>query len=238
MNRTSGASGGTFNTILSIFDWLPASELMKSTNPFSLAASTPPKDIPSSSIAQKLLGVRSIRDLGTVTTSPNGLADETIVHRSSTLMPEFYGKRFFFHQFLHVRNAFIGAAVHVGLLVGVSLLMIPPVRWLLRKFVYAPGQGPTVQESQNDRLEYHAVATADQDGPNPQRVFGKLTFHGSLYVLTGLLIAEAAMVILDDEEKVKKTSRGGIVTPATLGQDFVNRLVKVGVNIDTKVSEH
>lgn len=238
MDRTSGASGGTLNTILSIFDWLPISELMKSATPFSLAASTPPKDVPSSSIAEKLLGVRSIRDLGTVTTSPNGLADETIVHRSSTLMPEFYGQRFFFHQFLHVRNAFIGAAVHIGFLVGLSLLMLPPVRWLLRKFVYAPGQGPTTQESLNDRLEYHAIATADQDVPNPKRVFGKFTFHGSVYVLTGLLIAEAAMVILDEEEKVKKVSRGGIVTSATLGQDFVDRLDKAGVHIDTKVYEY
>lgn len=211
---------------------------MKSANPFSLAASTPPKDVPGSSIAQKLLGVRSIRDLGTVTTSPNGLADETIVHRSSTLMPEFYGRRFYFHQYLHVRNAFIGAAVHVGLLVGVSLLMIPPVRWLLRKFVYAPGQGPTTQDSQNDRVEYHAVATADQDEPTPKRVFGKFTYHGSMYVLTGLLIAEAAMVVLDQEEKVKKVSRGGIVTPATLGQDYVDRLEKVGVDINTKVYEY
>lgn len=211
---------------------------MKSATPFALAASTPPKDVPSSSIIQKALGVRSIRDLGTVTTSPNGLADETIVHRSSTLMPEFYGNRFFFHQFLHVRNVFIGAAVHVGLLIGLSLLMIPPFRSLIRKFVYAPGQGPTMQQSQNDRLEYHAVAVADQNAGVPKRVFGKLTFHGSMYVLTGLLIAEAALVVLDEEEKVKKVSRGGIVTPATLGQDFVDRLDKVGVHIDTKVYEY
>lgn len=238
MYRTSGASGGTLNTIFSVLDWLPASELMKSAHPFALAASTPPKDIPSSSIVQKILGVRSIRDLGTVTTSPNGLADETIVHRSSTLMPEFYGKRFFFHQFLHVRNVFIGAAVHFGLLMGLALLMIPPVRSLLRKFVYAPGQGPTMQASQNDRVEYHAIAVADQDVPAPKRVFGKFTFHGSMYVLTGLMLAEAAMVVLDEEEKVKKVSRGGIVTPATLGQEFVDRLDKVGVHVDTKVYEY
>lgn len=220
---------------MSIFDWLPASELLKSASPFSLAASTPPQDIPRETIIQKVLGVRSIRDLGTVTTSPNGLADMTIVHRSSTLMPELYGQRFHFRQFLHVRNVFIGAAVHIAFLVGLSLLMLSPVRWLLRKFIYAPGQGPSMQNSQHDRLEYHAIATADQDVPSPNRVFGKMTFEGSMYVLTGLLLAESAMAILTEEEKVKKVSRGGIVTSATLGQSFINRLEKVGVHIQTMI---
>jgi short subunit dehydrogenase-like uncharacterized protein len=211
---------------------------MKSMTPFALAASTPPKDIPRDSIISKLFGARWIRDLGTVTTSPSGIADITIVHRSSTLMPELYGKRFFFRQFLHVRNSLIGVVVHVGLFIGVSLLMIPPVRALVRRFIFVPGQGPTMEASKNDRLEYHAVATADQEGPAPKRVFGKFSYDGSLYVLTGLLLAEAAMVILKDEDKVKKVSRGGIVTSATLGQDFVDRIEKVGCRIDTKTFQY
>ncbi|KAJ5690686.1 hypothetical protein N7462_005078 [Penicillium macrosclerotiorum] len=236
--KSSGPSGGTLNTVLSIFDWLPSSELVKSMTPFSLAASTPPKDIPRESIIHKLFGARWIRDLGTVTTSPSAMVDITTVHRSSTLMPELYGNRFYFRQFLHVRNSFLGVLVHVGFLIGISLLAIPPVRTLLRRFIYQPGQGPTTQASQHDRLEYHAVAKADQDVPAPKRVFGKFTFEGSMYVLTGLLLAEAAMVILDEEEKVKKVSRGGIVTSATLGQDFVDRIDKVGCKIDTKTFQY
>ena len=237
-HRSSGPSGGTLNTILSIYDWLPISELRKSSNPFILAASAPPKDIPHDSILEKLLGVRSVRDLGTLTTSPNGMADRAIVLRSSTLMPEFYGKRFYFRQMLHVRNAFIGVAVHMGFVILMSLLTIPPVRWLLRKFVYAPGSGPTLEQSSNDRLEYHAVATADQDGPSPKRVFGKFTYQGTMYVLTAVLVSEAAMVVLKEEDKIKKVSRGGIVTSATLGQDYVDRLDKVGAQIETKVFEY
>ncbi|CAI7661811.1 unnamed protein product [Penicillium manginii] len=236
--KSSGASGGTLNTIISIFDWLPTSKLLKFTGPFSLAAGPSPKDIPRETILQKLLGARSVRDLGILTTSPNGMADMAIVYRSSTLMPEFYGKRFAFHQFLNVRNVFIGALVHVGMMVGLSLLLLPPVRWLLRKFIFAPGNGPSMQDSLNDHLEYHAVATADQQGPSPKRVFGKLTYQGSMYVYTGLLVAEAAMVILENEEKIKKVSRGGIVTTAALGQEFVDRLDQVGCRIETKVLEY
>jgi short subunit dehydrogenase-like uncharacterized protein len=204
--------------------------------PFSLAASAPPKNIPGESILEKLLGVRSIRDLGTVTTSPTAIADITVVHRSSSLMPELYGQNFFFRQFLSVRNVLIGVAVHIGFLIGLSLLALPPVRWLVRKFIFAPGAGPRREDSVNDRLEYHAIATSETTPP--QRVFGKISYQGGMYPFTGLLLAEAAMVILSEEEKIKKVSRGGIVTPATLGQDFVDRLEKVGCNIETKVFQY
>lgn len=238
MDRSSGASGGTFTTILSVFDSMSMSDMYKALNPFSLAASAPPKDVPSESIIEKALGVRAIRDLGTVTTCPSGIADMTIVHRSSTLLPELYGQRFFFRQFLYVRNAFIGVLVHVGFFIGLGLLALPPVRWLLRKWYYKPGNGPTLEDSSNDRVEYHAVATADQDGPSPTRVFGKFSYEGSMYVLTGLFLAEAAMSILDKEEEVRKVSRGGIVTPAMLGQNFVDRVEKVGCHFETKVYKY
>ncbi|KAJ5783072.1 hypothetical protein N7457_004846 [Penicillium paradoxum] len=234
--KSSGPSGGTLNTILTIFDWLPTSELSKAMSPFSLAASAPPKNIPSESILQKVFGVRFIRDLGTVTTSPSAIADISIVHRSSSLMPELYGQQFFFRQFLSVRNALVGVAIHIGFLVGIALLALPPVRWLVRKFVFAPGTGPSRDDSKNDCMEYHAIATSDSTPP--QRVFGKITYHGGMYLLTGLLLAEAAMVVLNEEEKIKKVSRGGIVTPATLGQGFVDRLEKVGCNIETKVFQY
>ena len=165
------------------------------------------------------------------------MADMAIVLRSSTLMPEFYGKRFFFRQKLAVRNVLIGVAMHVALTLGLALLMLSPVRWAVRKLIYAPGSGPAPQQSISDHVEYHAIATADQDTLSPKRAFGKLAYQGSMYVLTGVLLAEAAMVVLENEDKVKKVSRGGIVTPATLGQEYVDRLDKVGCSISTKIFE-
>ncbi|CAG7932398.1 unnamed protein product [Penicillium olsonii] len=234
--KSSGPSGGTLNTILTMFDWLPVSELSRSMTPFALSASPSPNKMPSETILEKVFGVRAIRDLGTVTTSPSAIADITIVHRSSSLMPELYGQKFVFRQFLSVRNALVGIALHLGFAAGLTLLLFSPVRWLLRKFVFAPGAGPSREESTNDRLEYNAIATADN--AEKQRVFGKISFAGSMYVFTGLLMAEAAMVILNEEEKIKKISRGGIVTPATLGQDYVDRLEKVGCSVETKVFQH
>ncbi|EYE96500.1 uncharacterized protein EURHEDRAFT_411008 [Aspergillus ruber CBS 135680] len=236
--KTSGASGGTLNTILTIVESLPASDLMKIADPYTLVASKPSRQIPNEPLISRILGIRSVRDLGTLTTCPSGTADVSIIHRSSTLMPEFYGPSFFSRQFLRVRNAFVGAAVHLAFMAGIALILLPPVRTLLKRYIYTPGNGPTKEDSVNDRVEYRAIATADQDVPSPQRVFGKLTYDGSMYFFTGLLMAEAAMTILDNEEKVKKVSRGGIVTSATLGQEFVDRLEKVGCRIETQVFDN
>lgn len=234
--KTAGASGGTLSSIFANFEAFPISQLLQGFSPFSLAVSKPPTDIPGESISEKVLGARYVPDLGTLTTSPNGMADIAIVHRSSSLMPELYGKRFYFRQLLCVRSYLMGALFHVGFNLFMAALLIPPVRWLLRRIVYAPGAGPSPESFRNDYVELNAVATADKGSSTaqPQRVFGKWSYHGSQYVLTGLLVAEAAMVILSQEDKVRKVSRGGIVTPATLGQEYVDRLEKVGVHIETK----
>ncbi|KAL2829155.1 Saccharopine dehydrogenase-domain-containing protein [Aspergillus cavernicola] len=234
--KSSGASGGTLSTILTCIETFSKAHLLNSTQPFSLAASPPPKDIPSEPIMEKVLGFRAIRDLGTVTTSPTGFCDVTTIHRSSTLMPEFYGPRFYFRQFLHVRNAFIGILFHYAFMIGTFLLMLAPVRWLVKKIIYAPGSGPTSESGRNDRVEYRAIATPEQD--TPKRVLGKLQYEGSMYAFTGVLMAEAAMVILENEEKVKRVSRGGIVTPAVLGQEYLDRLDNVGCHVETKLLEY
>lgn len=153
-------------------------------------------------------------------------------------MPEFYGPRFFARQFLRVRNVFVGIAFHFAFMTGLALLLIPQVRSLVKRYIYAPGSGPTMEESANDHVEYRALATPDQNISTPQRAFGKLKYQGPMYVFTGLMMAEAAMTILENEDKVKKVSRGGVVTPATLGQEYVDRLDKVGCTIETEIFEY
>ncbi|PLB37020.1 uncharacterized protein BDW47DRAFT_44824 [Aspergillus candidus] len=233
--KSSGASGGTLSTILTSLDTTSLSDMSKAMNPFALVAATPPKDITRAPLTSRLLGVRSVPDMGTLTTSPTGITDAAIVHRSSTLMPEFYGPRFHFQQYLRVRNALVAVFVHVALCVALLLLLLPPVRWLLKQLVYAPGSGPAMEDSLNDRVEYRAVATADQPARHPARVLGKMKYEGHLYVFTAVLVAEAAMTILQNEDKVRRVSRGGIVTPASLGQEYIDRLEVAGCQFETQV---
>ncbi|RAL14827.1 uncharacterized protein BO97DRAFT_441323 [Aspergillus homomorphus CBS 101889] len=242
--KSSGASGGTLSTILTVFDTLSFADIAKSADPFALAASPAPSNVPSEPLLARLSGVRYVRDLGALTTSPSGLADINIVHRSSSLMPEFYGPSFHFRQFLRVRNALVGVLFHYAFLISISLLIFSPVRALVRKYVYSPGTGPREEDSVNDQVEYRAVATADQastsssSSSSPKRAFGKLRYQGGMYEFTGLSLAEAAMVILENEEKVKRVSRGGIVTSAVLGQELLDRWEKVGCRVETQIFEH
>ncbi|KKK13506.1 hypothetical protein ARAM_003521 [Aspergillus rambellii] len=225
--KSSGASGGTLASILAAFESFSLKDLSSSMKPFALAASPPPppKDLPSEPIMDRVLGVRSVRDMGILVNSPSSFADITIVHRSSTLMPEFYGPRFYFRQFLRVRNTFIGIVFHYGLMIGMALLALAPVRWLLKKLIFAPGQGPRMEDSRNDRVQYRAIATPDQTPETGKRVLGVLRYEGTMYRMT------------EHEDKVRKVSRGGLVTTATLGQEYLCRLEKAGCHVETQVLE-
>ncbi|KAL1965705.1 hypothetical protein VTN77DRAFT_5205 [Rasamsonia byssochlamydoides] len=236
--KAAGPSGGTLNTILTIIETLKLSDLAKFADPYALAASPPPptRVAPKKSLAELILGLRSVPDLGTLTTSPSGHNDETIVNRSSTLLPDFYGPKFSYRHFLHVRNAFIGVAFHYAFIIGIALLLLPPVRWIVRRFVYAPGQGPSREESRNDMAELRTVVTAVQEGEGrPKRAVGSLSYQGGMYQLAGVTVSEAARVILEHEDEVRQVSGGGIVTTATLGQYYVDRLEKAGLRIQTKL---
>lgn len=77
---------------------------------------------------------------------------------------------------------------------------------------------------------YHkAVGTADSS--KGERAIAEFRFNGSMYYFTGLAVAEAAMVILRGGETEAKRQGGGILTPATLGDEYVERLKKAKTEI-------
>lgn len=72
--------------------------------------------------------------------------------------------------------------------------------------------------------------TSHADGADPRRVFGQLIWHGSLYHLTGVLAAEGAITLLRDETMAGAVG-GGLLTPALLGEAYLERLQRAGVKI-------
>lgn len=61
------------------------------------------------------------------------------------------------------------------------MLAIPFMRSLGRKMVYQPGDGPTKEQSKNDRVEYRGIGIPDVATPNPPRAYCKAAYEGSLY---------------------------------------------------------
>jgi short subunit dehydrogenase-like uncharacterized protein len=216
--------------------------MSKNADPFLIAAVQPSEKLGSRSLSQKILGICTVPDLGTLTTSLFAGVDVPVVYRSSTMAPSFYGSRFRFYEFAKARNALTGVITHFAIILGLlSLLLLSPLRMLLQKYLYQPGQRPERNEAlKQDYVEYRGIATADEvttGGKEATRAFGKLSFEGDMYWFSALLVTEAAMVILKNEEEIFEKSGGGFLTPSTLGQQYVDRLGKAGVWIETKILE-
>lgn len=233
----SRPSGGTLASLLELFDTYSLRAVGKAMKPWALSPVAPGPSSSGQSLAQTLTGVKTVSDLGTLTTSIQGAVDRTQVYRSWGLIDagKFYGQSFRFHPFMTVRNVFVGFIMHSLIALGGLALLFPPVRWGLKRLVYAPGQGPTKEEVKSDYIEYRAIATADSTDPSePKRAFGRFAFEGSAYHMTGVFLAEAAMSLLKDDSLAKELG-GGVLTPATLGAGYVERLQKAGFKMELKM---
>ncbi len=235
-NIKGAPSGGTLATVLSLMDHYTLRQIGHSSGSWATSPIPGPKSQSSSSLVSKLLGIRSVPGLGTLTTSISAAPNTAVVQRSWGLIDggKLYGSRFQFHEYMRVRNSVVGIGLHVALAFAGLALMLPPVRWLAKKLVYGPGEGADKVATEEEFLEYHAVATADQEGPNPRRAFAKLRWNGSLYHFTGVCLAEAAMVLLNDEKLVRRLD-GGLLTPATLGQPFIDRMKDAGLVFEVEM---
>lgn len=231
--NAAGPSGGTLATVLSVFDKYSTAEIRASLDPFALSPTPPRKRSSFRGLLSQIFGPFSHPDLGTLTTSMTASTNEPVVYRSSGLMPHFYGTNFRFGEYLRVSNYAWGVIIHLGLAFASILLTLSPVRALLKRFIYQPGQGPSVEANAKDVLEYRAVAIADQPGPT-KKAMATFRYEGSLYYLAGVFLAEAAMVLLFEKDLVKELG-GGVLTPACLGERFVERLQSVNVRIDGKL---
>jgi short subunit dehydrogenase-like uncharacterized protein len=148
-----------------------------------------------------------------------------------------YGPNFFYEQYIRTTSYARGIALHFAINFGILLLAIRPVRWVLKKLIYAPGDGPSEEECKTHRAEYRAVAVADVATPEPKpRAFCRAWFEGGMYHLTALLLTEAAITLLKDDVVAKKFG-GGVLTPATLGQPYIDRVNGAGFRFEVRMLE-
>ena len=226
-------SGGTLATALSLMEHYSLKQIGMSSGSWASSPVPGPKTQSTESSVRKLFGVRSVPGLGTLTTSISAASNIAVVQRSWGLLDggKLYGNQFQYHEYMRVRNSVFGIFAHFTLTFAGLALIFPPIRWLVRKCLYALGDVTDNQATRNEFLEYHAIATADQNTLNPRRAFAKLRWNGSLYHFTGVCLAEAAMVLLNDERRLD----GGLLTPATLGRPFIDRLKNAGLVFEVEM---
>ena len=224
-------SGGTLATALGILSAFSLSEIRTSTAPYALAPTSgvPP---PSASIFSLLTGLRFIAGLGWLTTSITSSTNTPIVQRSSILLN--YGPKFRYQEYLRPSSRFWGVVAHWGLIFGGVALAIPPVRWLVGKLVYEPGQGPSVEGARGDHIELRGVG--EQDGGR-KKVQGRISWNGSAYDWTGVSMAVGAGELIRvartrKEGKGKGEIESGFRTPAGLGEGVVAALERAGMVLE------
>lgn len=141
------------------------------------------------SITERLLGIRTVSDLGILTTFIAAMSDQAIVQRTWGLFSqipakkeEFYGPNFSFSEHMKTKNWLTGILWHWGLTAASILLVtIPPLRALARKLVYQAGQGPEAEQAKKDEIEYRAVGTPDGAQGAGKVAFCRAWFNGSMY---------------------------------------------------------
>ncbi|ATZ56235.1 hypothetical protein BCIN_13g00840 [Botrytis cinerea B05.10] len=229
-------SGGTLATVFTLLEVFSLKQLKDAFTPYALSPIPGPKVRPSKSLITKLTGIKVVPDLGILTTSLAGSTNLAIMHRSWGLSSEkrFYGPNFKVEEYMKARNYLTGIAIHFGLILGGLFLAIPFFRHTARKYVYQPGDGAAKEETKSDRVELRAIAKPDNEQANPPRIFCREYYEGSIYGLTGILIAQGAISLLRDDHKLS----GGIYTPSMLGEKYINRLESANVKFETKVFEN
>lgn len=215
--------------------------------PYSISPARPsnPTSAPSASI--RSLGLVNVPELGGAqTTGLMASVDTCLVHRSAGLYESLakersapdlaYGPKFRFTEYLRARSLIFGVMFKFGLAFCGLLLAIPPTRWVFgafaRKFVIpAPGDGPTKEQMKREFVHYRILGTADTG----EKAIANWNCALGGYGLTGLTLAAAADLILrEDFEHTEAAKIGGIVTPATLGEPYVEKLRQYGVKIEVQ----
>ena len=183
VDMAASPSGGSLATAIGLCEVYNPSQIRASAVPFAISPVPNSTPGPQPSLFTRLTGLKTIPPLGRVTTSMGDAFNAPIVQRTwglhqtvPSLKTHAYGEAFSWKEYMAAPSALGGAAVHLGLALGAFLLLLAPVRWLLRRVVTGPGDGPDEESSKGDMVRYRAVA-----GSEGKRAYCEAEFRGNLY---------------------------------------------------------
>ena len=222
-----GASGGTLETMFSMGELDLGDDL---TNPFLLN----PED--SYSNEQKQLS----GDRVGISKKPEikawsgpfimATANTRVVRRSEALLAlrqESYGSNFTYQE--HAYHKSWLSAVSSLLLTGLSVLvLLSPLKRLVKPFLPKPGEGPSETVQENGWFDCKFIAESEDGMKSVFNMHGK---GDPGYKVTSKLVSECALCLIEDADSLPGGSEyGGVLTSASgLGQPLISRLKKVGI---------
>ncbi len=221
--------------MIALIEVYPSRFTARALEPHALSPIPPPKSTRRVSLLDRMLGSRDIPPFGVVTDFPQAECDIGIVHRSWGLHEQgkYYGDNFRFFEYQLVGSRLKAFLMHYTVsLIRTALRVFAPFRWLVKKILPPAGGGPPKSEFHNYRVAFKTVATADCE--TVHKVMASLNYKGSPYYLTGVLVVQAALTLLQGGETLGK-SLSGMVTPSTWGMELVNRMKKAGIELEVSL---
>lgn len=183
-------------------------------------------------------GMRHDPVLGTLSPSSfSDLQNRAVVHRTWGLLDggNYYGQNFRYSEYNKVSSTIAGN-LDILKSKGIKLMFtLPPLRAILKIILPKPGDGPDVEKEKNAVVDMEAVALADsEEGSTAPKVYARLKFAGGPYTATGAFLAQGAASLLYTRT-LEGGVAGGCLTPAFLGKDLVERIQRVGAELEINV---
>ncbi|KAJ7799990.1 Saccharopine dehydrogenase-domain-containing protein [Mycena olivaceomarginata] len=239
-SMSGGMSGGTIGTGITTLEQVPKEELRVARKEYSIspAVGTP---TPRRPLVYRLF----LPDTGrTLIGALYFMApvDRALLQRSWGLLEaeaaqdtsyHHYGPAFKYDEFIVTGGAVRAVLLTLAMAIGAGVMMVTPLRWLIKKVLPKPGEGPSESVRENGFLKLTNLTTAvTSSGNAPLQAKTVLVGKGDPgYKLTSALISEAALSLaLTPRDALPAIGRrGGVLTPSTaLGDVLVDRLAASG----------
>lgn len=218
-----GFSGGTVASIMNIAREVAGDRALRReiANPYSLCPPGHPVGT-----RQPNVGFAEYDEDFSAWVAPFVMAgiNTRVVHRSNALAACAYGNSFRYDEAVLTGRGIGGrvTAMSVATAVGTFMLGagIAPTRWLLEKFMPAPGEGPSRETQEKGSFDLRFVGKTAEGKKLRVRVTGD---RDPGYGSTAKMLAQAGLCLARDIGKENKP--GGFWTPATIfGDRLIERL--------------
>ena len=225
-----GASGGTLETMFSMGELDLGDDL---TNPFLLN----PEDSYSDEqmqLSSDRVGIAKKSEID-AWSGPfiMATANTRVVRRTEALLAlrqESYGSDFTYQE--HAFHKSWWSAAKSLVLTGLSVLvLLSPLKRLVKPFLPKPGEGPSESVQENGWFDCKFIVEADDGTKSVFNMNGK---GDPGYKVTSKLVSECALCLIEDQDTLPGGSEyGGILTSASgLGESLIGRLKRVGINFE------
>ena len=157
-------------------------------------------------------------------------ANTRVVRRSAALHEqkgEKYGQDFTYQEFtFHKKKT--GAYMAMAFLAIFGLVLMTPLRKIVRPLMKKPGEGPSKEARENGWFSATYKALANDGDVSVFKMHGK---GDPGYKITSLLVTESALCLVENEQDLPGGSDyGGILTSASgLGGALISRLKNAGI---------